>query len=140
MAHVTLSEPDIALFSDPAGSRVALPTLVDQSPDTATDSAAVLFEGDTAPTAFWGEPISSTWKLAATFGGDDQQGAADLIALFKAAHVSADRRLQLRTLALVEDLADLAVVTVSRWRQARGSAWTLTVEFEAQEVAYTLEV
>lgn len=146
MASVTLAKPDIALLSDIAGTRLALDHLLTANLDEQWDSATVWFddgESGQLPVEYAGQGRRAALQCNARFAGraTGHQACVDLIALFKTARASADRRLQLRTNAgLVAGFDEAYVVTVSAWSRPRLLGLVYDVSFTAHQVASTVEV
>lgn len=140
MAGVVLTNADMALFSDPDGTRVVIPHLGSQTPSRGRDGAHQRFEGYEYPHAFRGEGRSATHDLVARYGRDEHDQLVDLLDLFDVAHTVPDGRLVLRTHAgVVEGLDPYQVVTV--WADQRkpigGRAWELS--FTATVVHHMIE-
>ena len=92
-----LATADIALLSDPIGSRVVLPRLLRADPTETDDSTLVHLEGLELPVVSTGPHTDLTIGCLARFGEFEHDRCLDLIDLFRTARTSADRRLVLRT-------------------------------------------
>jgi hypothetical protein len=142
MASLDLAAADIGRFADFEATRVVLPRLSGWQPAQAFEEALVgPFEGDLYQTAFGGTGEPRSHQLTVRFRSDEHQTMADLIALFVAAHRSADRRLLLRQNSfLVGDLNPIEVITVATYTPTyvSGQVWDLV--FTATSVEYTVEV
>lgn len=136
-----LTVPDIALFSDPEGTRVEIPHLRGQRRTRRFDQTVVLFEGDDFPTAFRGVGRSRTYDLECVYTASEHLAMRQLLDLLEDAHDAVDGRLQLRTNAgQVEGLDPVAVVTVAEVPEEPlgGLGWRVT--FTATVVQHTVEV
>lgn len=141
MPAIELDLADIALFSDPDGTRVQLPRLTGLSRSRNFDQALVRFEGDEHPTPFRGEGRPRSMPLAVRFLDTEHATAAALIALFEAAQDAPDPRLLLRVpVGLVEALNAIEVVTVADVSEVVVDGRAIDVTFTANTVAYTIEV
>ena len=142
MAYVTLTVPDIALFSDPAGTRVEIPHLRVWTPTRRYDGTTVLFEGDAEPTSFRGRGRTKSHQVTCRYVYHEHAQMLALLALLDAAHDDAVGWLQLRTNRSDSEGMDPLVVAAlaSEVPEAPlgGKAWDIT--FTLQQVAYSLEV
>lgn len=141
MTAIVLPNADIALWTDPAGTRVAIPHLTAVG-DTRTYSGVVVqFAGDTLPTPFRGEARSGSYRLTARFKQAEQATLLALLALFSTAAAAADSRLQLRThYGQVAGLDDVLAVAVFGVEVSPQTGLYVDVAFTAEVVASTVEV
>lgn len=146
MAAVVLAKPDIALFSNIAGTRLVLDHVIVADLDEQWDSTTVWFDGGAdgqLPVEYAGQGRRAALSCTARFVGRDtgHQACMNLIGLFESARGSADRRLQLRTNAgLVAGFDKAYVVTVSAWSRPRVAGLVYDVSFVAQQVHATVAV
>lgn len=141
MSSIVLTHADIALWSDPVGSRVVLDVLQVLNQADEYESVGQRFEGDGDATAFRGAGQSRTFQMTARFVAGQHDDAARLLALFRTAHRDdPDGRLQLRShLGDVEGLDDLEAVRVSGVTRTWGRAGLLDVSWTATTVLFSLE-
>lgn len=140
MASVTLAKPDLALFADPAATRVVVPHLITATRTRRRELALVRFEGDAAPTPFRGAGASKTYEVTCRFGQDEHADMLALLDLLDLAMVAPDGRLQLRTAWYAAGGDQYEVVVAGDVSEAplKGRGWD--IRFVATTVAHTLAV
>lgn len=141
MAGVTLALPDLALFSDPAGTRVEIPHLTSAPRTRKRDLVLVRFEGDPEATPFRGEGSTRVYDVTCRYSRYEASAMDDLLALLDLAHTAPDGRLQLRTAWYVGAGMDAYEVIVAgdvSETPLPGRAWD--VKFTATVVASTVAV
>jgi len=141
VSTVVLVRADIALWSDPASSRVQLDRLQVLSPADAFETVFQRFEGYDDDSGFRGEGQNRVYQMTARFVSGEHDAAAALVALFRTAHRDdPDGRLLLRTHAgEVAGLNDIEAVLVSGFTRAPALAGVVDVSWTAQTVVYTLD-
>lgn len=142
MAVVTLDRADLALFSDPASTRVVIPRLTGMPQRRGRAGTTVRFEGDTDPTAFRGEGRTRTYDLTCRYAPDEHEQMAVLLELIdEVAPAAVDHRLLLRThVGLVARLDPAVAVEVFDVNVTPGGAGLFDVQFTAQVVQHTFAV
>ncbi|MCU1488299.1 MAG: hypothetical protein JWN67_5045 [Actinomycetia bacterium] len=139
MAYVVLPHSDMALFSDVANTRVIFPRLTAGGWTETPEEAVVKFYGDSRATPFRGEGETVSYPFAARYFPAEQQLLADMIALFKLAHLAPDSRLMLRSNAAgIPDLNPVEVVTVATWTPTPTGAGHYDFTFTANAVEFTV--
>jgi hypothetical protein len=142
VARVDLTDADLALFSDPVGTRVAIPFLTAFAPQVQPEVVLRRFEGERSPRMFRGEGVTRSMSLSMLFPSDYHQDALALESLLRFAFEEApDGRLQLRTNAgRVGGLDPLEVVAVTSWADVPQVGLHRVFTLEATRVQYALGV
>jgi len=133
---------DIYMMSDPDGTRVVIPRLIQSEISETRDATHVHFDGDEWPTNFRGPQKGRTVQCRAVWEGDvaGHEGWYDLVTLFDTAWAADDGTLVLRTArGLVAGLDPLEVGSVSEWTQPRMAGWVWSVQFTLTRTQYTVE-
>ena len=141
MATPVLANADIALFTDPAGTRVVLPRVKSQTDGRPKEQTIVRFEGHALETQFRGEGQPRSYQLTVRFLAAEHATMGALLALFDTAHAASDGRLLLRLNAFnVADLNPIEAITVENPTRSPvgGQAWD--VSFVAHAVEFSLAV
>lgn len=141
MPSVILANADLALFSDPNGTRVVLPRVKAQARNRSFQQTVVQFEGDSQPTQFRGVARPRSYGMTARFLSAEHSTMNSLLALFESAFDAADGRLLLRTNAfLVTGLNPIEAIVAADVAETPvgGQAWD--VSWTAQTVKFSLAV
>ena len=146
MASVTLTTPDISMWSDVDGTRLEIDNLILADIDEQHDAALVWFDGGDygqLPVEYRGTGRTAGLQCSARFPGKaaGHTSCTALIALFRTARESADARLMLRTIAgLVDGFDEAYVGRVSSWQRPRVLGQFYDVTFRLDLVDATVEV
>lgn len=135
MASVQLSRAELSLLSDPAGTRVVIPSLVSMPISRGRDRVAVRFLGDAHPTGFHGEGRDHTYALSCRYARAQHAELLALIELLdEIAPAATDPRLLLRTHWSLAAGLDVAVAV-----ELTGSL-SVTPDAPAVDVSFTVQV
>lgn len=141
MAAVTLTENDIALFSDPEGTRVVIPHLTGKGPQLQAASRLEHFDGFDFPVEYRGEARSDQVTVECRWTPAQHEDLVAFLDLWETSTTAADSRFQLRTrIGSVAGLNPLEVVSIPQLSHPFQAAGFVTVSFTAYRVYHTLEV
>ena len=135
VASTDLGKAELALWSDPVGTRIVIPHLVAMPITRLRDRVAVRFLGDQFPTGFHSEGRDHNYALSSIYGRDEHAELLDLTDLLdEIAPAAVDRRLLLRTHWSLAPGLDVAVAV-----EVTGPL-TVTPDSPAVAVTFTVQV
>lgn len=138
---LTLQTGDIALWSDPIGTRVLIPHLVRADPTESDDSTLVHLEGLELPVAYTGTHTDTTVQCLARWTEYEHDLLLAFVDLLRTARAADDRRLLLRTNGgAVGGFDELHVGVVRSIPRTRATGRAYDIPFVLEAVHYDLEV
>jgi hypothetical protein len=136
LTALTLAQPDIGLYLDFEATRIVIPHLQVAVPSELWDETAVMFDGDTDPTAYRGDNRTAAVECRARSTHTEHANITALLELFRSARVAADARLLLRVNhGVVAGFDELLVGTVPAWSRVNvtGQAWDVGFTFNRRQ-------
>lgn len=137
-----LGHADLGLFSDPVGTRVAIPHLMSLTETPTAAGVDVQFEGDTYPTPFDGPARTRSFEGVCRYGAHEHDQLLALIDLVeRVAAAAPDKRLLPRThLGLVPGLDSAVAVRIRSLPRTPQGAGIIDVHLRATVVEHTFQV
>ena len=142
MTRLQLRKPDVALFSDPVGTRVELPRMTVLSRQVEPRAALVSFEGYDDPVLIRGaagrrRPVD----IGVSYFRQEHQQLVALLALLERLQTAPDGRLQVRSVTSdTPGLDGLLVVGVTSWSEVPARQGVRTVSISATRTYHSLGV